>query len=1274
MAKDFTLQLDESSKGSLCEETLSQLIQLTIPLIGHETLLNGDFIILDWNHFETYINSKIEPTDSLHDFFYAHIIITLNTHIIKQKQCKNHTLFYFNSVQSAIAYYHFLQYSLPIKNLEFPKLSKNEVTLSHDQLHYINRTALLIAQHLSDEFVKDCYLKTLRADDLDFTSTFLTTLFNTDDHNRALQNLRPTNRRNYIVDANGTIFNRYEKKSYTAKDKKGFTQIQSVSLIDDSLLSSAFGHSRRDTLYGLITHHNDLLISRLLKFDRGTVNRPFETDDLEKAHDLAQKMKTTKTLRDQFSEAQLSEFKKENFRARVENAGTNEVLARLRFNPHRSFVGICSDTLSSRLLAYDFSEELWENFTEAVLAKDCTINPRFKIPVIIYAKQAVKEASSFRKFVRFLDDYKKHELQLYTQKMRQNDIEKCMSIYKDEAQRQKHYKTHQYEFLLGLSTLTPEIFEEVIDGIPLALWMLQNGYARMLLRLLRPARLHNMPPTNPNLENIIFDRLLKTTLLIKNDSIIAELIRIEAFELARRLIAETNSNIFELYFRKQVMVDPLIAGGNPRQIQFMRSYHPVEDILLMAAERKHWVTVRLCLKEIKGLDQQLLNKLLTAACEQNQYSDIELLLKLGAREDNAVNDAINNAASKEDKDWTIIELLQRLYSNPEHCPAFGIALLVALQHRKFSLARNLFKVVKHNNWRNPKSDYHRLKSTLFYVIKYSLNDLLESSYLLDCSYQDQHSETRLRLALDLARVRQNKAAIELLQDKVNSPPLNSLDAMTIVCILVFEAYFLGEKELAEWRLFHYGHQFDIIPDDCSDIILALKTLLPRYEQALSFLPYTGSGEAYRCVAKLFLYYKNTNLYLSYLNLTYSSERDLPCTEKNIAYEIVSSTPAESLTALRNLIKHTNHLDVWLGVLTNKLKHTFAEVINEGSLNEQYKRRKNIDYSLSEALFDINIFILGLISQKLLDNSLRTIDIDDHIILLFRIAYTMEHYKSLYAILDNNVLIDNIKDKLVAGMIEQFNNSYSYSTSSLDEELLRKILSMYSFNVTIKHIELALSFVQEWKLIPLLERLNETDLHNPKNYWIFHWAWNNLRFGSCQVKKEHLFTFSTLLGPIQTRHYFLIHILTQIYYIVHFNRLPTNVAIWNSNHTIKDFFDTFAANQRELYLTFHPGFDTFIPIYKDILKVINEYLSAFDYINAFPNEQAQLTTYQALMSLIKNAAPSFPFNFFASHPCKDFVSQIYTILTETNQMLDQIAIQETHKATIEPDPPDIIFYL
>ncbi|MBX9585690.1 MAG: hypothetical protein K2X50_00385 [Gammaproteobacteria bacterium] len=1238
-----------SSTVNINSDHVRELADQTIQFIGQKILANGETVTLDWGHFEDYVLSKLDLADPLNDFVHPHILIALIQHAKNETKYPSEVKITLDCPQSTLALYYFLQHILPIKYPDYPSIKDQTISVNLDQHFFITRTLVLGRNGLTSGFSRNFYLKTLRADTFDFTSTFLTTLFNADEEQRALQNLRPKNRGAYIIDAEGKIISRLEKKPNHIERKQGFTQIQSVTFIDDMHLSSAFGYSRREKLYGLMTHQEDMIVQRFLKYDAGTISRPFETDDLASAHRQAINFKKFIGIRNQFHADQLDEFEKANMLARALDSRTNEVLARLRFNPHRSYVSICANSLNSRLLAFDFAEELLERFTTSMLDKGHVVNQKFTLPIVIYLKPDPTKKQLYKKVLPIKEG---HELSLYSKEMRQQDHDHCHRLYKDKAKRYEHYKKHDFEFLLGLDELIPEVFLDRIDCYPLALFMLETGYARMLMRLLRPARLKNMSSTDPNLSNIVFDKLLQQGLIVKNDKIISELIRIEAFELAKKLIDATNTKIMELEFREVSLKDFLIKNGNPRQIIFVG----LNDLLLEAASNKHWITVRLCLKEIKQIDKSILDELLSKAIQQGQYNEIVLLLKRGAGNDAIVNSAIFNTTMKK-IDWLLIELFIRYYKYSENVPEFGRALILALRNKKFKLARELFKIVRSQNWREFGREKYQFQSTLFYVVKFSLNDLLEQSYQHEMSHEDDESTTRLWLAFDLARALNNITAIEFLQTKMTSVTLiDPKNMSTRVCRLVFEAYFLGEKELAEWRLFYYGHQYNVLPEGCHDVLEGLKVLLVSYGKVLPTICKNKLvTDPFLCIANIYLYYYNHELYKSLRQITETSiETNGNDTESVLSLKLLDEFSLDQLQGLKDIIKESTNLSTWLFNLSRTLGRIFPQEYYKSTLDRENEKLR------IDAHIELIIYILDIISL----NSSHY----NSICSIFKIVFELKHQKAIHAILSNSILINNIGNVLLSTMIEKPIQSNGFGYKEFNH-----FIKKYSFSVKKGHVQLAIKEGQYWKITPLLNAMDDKETQNPENFWDFFEIWLATRLTILANPNNCVETLIKRLGPNLNAHYTLLYIV--IILESTFKQFPGPWSFQDlSRLNISYPFRTITDNIKTTVVFCDTIDERYWAIQKRVLTILDNYFSHFSGFDTLTNEKTLVSTYNNLLWVLNSVTLTFSFDFFKLWKGKELTSELHKLLSEANELLIKIEDSNTQKPTKEPDPADIVLYL
>ncbi|MBX9587016.1 MAG: hypothetical protein K2X50_07130 [Gammaproteobacteria bacterium] len=657
----------------------------------------------------------------------------------------------FKEQQNARVFFEVFAHLLPFLNTEYPQISDKVILLTQEQYFFYQRCIMAEKGKLTSAYLGDCFLKTLRTDEFDFSHAFILGIIPGENNTRRHQNLRPRNRQPVTITPEGKIAARLEKQpTYTTKEKEGFSQNQSCTHIDEETLSNAFGFGkdRHSKLFGLMTHIDDILISRLLLSDSGTVTRIFDFSCTETAKSSSSYKNYSNGFI--FPPTQFNSFKNKNLGIRQNKGGTNEVLARLRFNPYRSVVTICTDTLEARLLAQDFAQELLHHFVVYAKSHGMILNPRFKLPIIFYVPKKSHETRGYR-------EPHGHALKFYTPAMLQEDRAEAARIYNNENRRIECYRNYDYEFLLGLEVITPEILLERIDNAPLALAMMRSGKVRMLMRVMRTS-------TQANLRDRVFDSLLAEGMIAQNDPIIAKLIMAESFDIADKIINATNSLKTELKFDGKLLIDHLVSNGNPRHLQYMN----LNQMLVHAAKNRSWISIALCIKEFGHLK------------ETSESLDT--------------------------------------YGN-------GYLLFKALEDQQLKLATFFLQAGAKSTWRNQQTDInHQLLSTLYYAVNFDLNELLPDLIEHEKECQNEFYQARLWLALDLAYCRKNNTAIALLE-KICSPV--SLDPKNIevsICKLINEALIVGNREIAEFRLIRYCHQYNLLPENNTNILDGLEIL------------------------------------------------------------------------------------------------------------------------------------------------------------------------------------------------------------------------------------------------------------------------------------------------------------------------------------------------------------------------------------------------------------------------------------------------------------------
>lgn len=607
----------------------------------------------------------------------------------------------------AKAFLGFLKDYLPIQEEVYPSLDACIITLTSEQFHFCR---LYYHGNFIDglkSIIADQYLlKSLRSDEFDYSHRFIMGIIPGENGSRR-QNLRPYDRRSHTVTHERKVVERTSKTPmYTAEEKRGYSQIQSTTLIDNKMMSSVFGafKQRTNKLYGLMTHCDDSLMNRLLTRDRGTVVRPFDIDlENQNINVVSEQWQNDTCLH---SPNNLEEFKKQNLVLRKQFGGTNEVLARLRYNPYRTVVCICANTLEARLLAYDFAEELLQEFIRYSKANNIKVNLYFKIPIIFY-----------------LPGHKinSHTVFFYTESMRLNDIRRANELYNNSFERNEKFACSDFEFLLGLSDVTVNLLLQPNPdtGSLLAIDMINRGYIRMLMRLLRPN----------NLAESLFAELMNRKLIKKNDPIIAHLFEVYEFDLARKLIQETNSDINLISFREGLYLGYVFSYGTPRQIEELKKYYASLGELLEKNRRVPTQAIRLYLKEYPCEDKRALGMLLLHYVYSMRYmSDAEFLLEMGAdlsvvnrRGETAIVDAARY------QNWELVLLIAQRKTDLEDNAKFGCALILALAEMRMDVVIRLLEAGA-----KPPTSFEVEQAVLIRLIVQNINEEKFLPFILVC--------------------------------------------------------------------------------------------------------------------------------------------------------------------------------------------------------------------------------------------------------------------------------------------------------------------------------------------------------------------------------------------------------------------------------------------------------------------------------------------------------------------------------------------------------------
>ncbi len=1230
MTKDYREQLDELFIDSVSEKTLIQAILITIESIGPE---------VTWDHFESYLASKIPAHDVLFDNLQAYTFSVFQESEISQEiQDNNLVKLTFNNPQITQAFFDFTQHVFPIIKSEYPQINNNEIILTDDQLFFCRRGAKLKAGDLPSDFLNDYFLKTLRADKHDFSDKFIKGLIPTPDGTRRLQNLRPKGRLPYTIAGDGSVISRTSRLDANTSHKDGFTQIQSCTHLDNKALTPAFGFDkeRNPKLYGILTHRNDLIISRFLLNDGGTVCRPFDAEATQPGERRASDFRNPANPH-LFHPNECEKFKAENIKARRKKQKTNETLARMRFNIFRGMICICADDFEARLLAYDFSEELLEHYTEYANSKGLQLNPKFKIPIVFYLKMP-EPAHSTRFINKLAGNEALHKVFRHTRKMRGEDIKEANTFNAFYCNRKQKYNSNNYEFLLGLETLSAELLLETTENnIPLAAEMMEKGYTRMLLRLIRRTRKQNAPSTQGSrtLSEIVFESLAVKGNDIHYDIIIPQLIIAEEFKLADKLLDFSKLKIDNLKYEDIKLSEYILVMGNPRHYHYMG----LDDMLIKAADQNYWVTIRLCLKEFDNISSATIDLLFSKACKGKYINfnepDIVFLLKRKKVSKDRIAYEISHAIGE--SKWETVALICR-YLDEHSCEVdLAAGVFLAVKQQKPILAALMLTKKSTNSWRETAEQKYFFKSALLYAIKYEYNELIPQLIDYEESYQDQYTDARRGLAIDLAHVENNTVAIALFSNnRIANEFILLNDVNLSICHYVFEAFFANQPEIAEYRLKSLMKQCDFSMANFKNIIQTMMFFYDSFQSALiyfrdlinfyepisigefTFKKHLYIKEFFECVVKLSLKYSDISL-LRFLQNTLHDNFNVDKLETediiiNTALEIISSTNVETILSL---IKTSDFPGEWENSIFEKFKSLIPD--------------SHAVYNKSTALLFYLILTMNRIRNDItLDASLLR-NVFKHAVATSNT--TLTHY-----LLNDTQLNTLLKEEL-------FLIAFEHSSSRYFSYLLKN----YQFTINADHIKL--SHFQNrsyWKATVLLQELTKSQYNNTFSHWDYFYLWSFCGSGEFWSSEHHTYLklFALILDHNVIKHFTLLNLLILLINRYSANSLTDswpNLQAILQNKYVKDTVSHYTKH-------FIGPINEKTDYHQTLLATLNDY---FDGTDNIPEGDIIDRTYQSVLRILKQNIPkSFLMYFFSNPEFRGFTNNVYDYLKEVDDLLNQ----------------------
>jgi len=204
-------------------------------------------------------------------------------------------------------------------------------------------------------------IKSIRADkDCYFRQFAAGVVFATPDR-KAPKNRNTKLRKTYTVKHQG-VFKRDEKPPhYTAQQKEGFSQLQSISFVSPEYQPPVFSFSSdpKAPLVGVRLNMDQVLIGRIFDYEKGTIGYPYDFDSYEDALNFHENYTHAENPKLYQS---LNELERRGNRRnlRTFKVNYNEVLARIRWRPQSTHeICIFNNELESKIVAQEVTITTW---------------------------------------------------------------------------------------------------------------------------------------------------------------------------------------------------------------------------------------------------------------------------------------------------------------------------------------------------------------------------------------------------------------------------------------------------------------------------------------------------------------------------------------------------------------------------------------------------------------------------------------------------------------------------------------------------------------------------------------------------------------------------------------------------------------------------------------------------------------------------------------------------------------------------------------------------
>lgn len=466
------LQKEKIFDKNINQKFLAKLIHFFQNKLGEWVLDRSQQLVqLNWAIIRQYLINTLgyDKEDLAPDFLLA---VQVNPSL-KAKGRANKTYFCFADKREAERQLAIVKFLIGKECPEFDSYSKLEEDFRFPGTPYkfwLNQQQVEVLEKIR---FPDRLVKSLRFDKKYFFPMFLRGITHTAGKDKEpREELRTGPHKTFTVYASG-IFPRDNKPSPYPKEKMHLkpwlSRHQSTTLIIKDAKVPVFGWGRaNESLAGCMLDPDDSLWNRAMKYDGGTVDRPYEADTAEQA------VKYLQDKRDFY----FSTYEQFRDAVKRDHDKHNEVLARIRWNKKSSAVAIFKNNDESRWLAIFYAQKIKERLRVQARELKQPFDDEYEVPIVYYIPGHERNMTA------------------YTKTEQQADIIKAKAIISDHSVLKDKLTDNKFEWLLfvkdPLKLLVRFREEGPREYMLIVGELLENGLFHIIENLLPPSLLNDI--------------------------------------------------------------------------------------------------------------------------------------------------------------------------------------------------------------------------------------------------------------------------------------------------------------------------------------------------------------------------------------------------------------------------------------------------------------------------------------------------------------------------------------------------------------------------------------------------------------------------------------------------------------------------------------------------------------------------------------------------------------------------------------------------------------